>query len=58
MKFLPRAPPIRRNKVIAETSVYFEGFDKSLFYNYKDGIEMFEYRWTKCVVLTGYYVEK
>ena len=46
---------MQNDEVIAETSAYFEDFDKSY---YKDGIEMLAHRWTKCVVLKEDYVEK
>lgn len=42
-------------EVIGATEGYFAGKDKSFF---KKGIEMLEKRWTKCITLSGDYVEE
>lgn len=43
------------NEIIAETYVYFKGFDKSYF---EDGTKKLEYRWSKYIVMKGEYDEK
>lgn len=42
-------------EVIAETNAYFTDLDKSY---YSEGINKLEHRWTKCISLSGDYVEK
>lgn len=42
-------------KVITETNAYFEGL---LEKSYTKGIKELEYRWRKCIMLKGNYVEE
>lgn len=46
---------VSNSEVIAETNAYFEGFEKTYF---REGINMLEKRWKKCIDLKGDYVEK
>ncbi|EGI69773.1 Mariner Mos1 transposase, partial [Acromyrmex echinatior] len=42
-------------QVIAETEAYFAEFDKSYF---SEGLQKWQKRWEKCILLKGDYVEK
>ncbi|XP_036336279.1 histone-lysine N-methyltransferase SETMAR-like [Rhagoletis pomonella] len=46
---------VSNSEVIAATNTYFEGFEKTYF---REGINMLEKRWKKCIDLKGDYVEK